>query len=229
MIKVFYSFIPSSWLECNPDLQSQPLIMKCPCTREELLKHFPSRTSMANTCKMNVALAFPCAVVALHMSSMMDPPHLVSLQLVLHFHQGPFRPLSKYTFCLTSVYWPQQFSVIIIWNFDGDLKKAWCCLMCKSKSTGSKWRGFRWTCSKDAVSLQCCPPPSEFKALLEYLQLELIQLVPAWDKKMIIFSCWRKHRYLNLSHSQSSFTIPFVYVMCTRVLLLDLCFKWFQC
>ncbi len=32
------------------------------------------RTSMANTCKMNVAVAFPCGVLGLHMCSMMDPP-----------------------------------------------------------------------------------------------------------------------------------------------------------
>jgi hypothetical protein len=60
-----------------------------------------------------------------------------------------------------------NFLLLIIWNFDCEFEKAWCCLMCKSKSTGgSKWRGCGWTCSKDAVNLYCWPPSCEFKASL---------------------------------------------------------------
>jgi hypothetical protein len=43
---------------------------------------------------------------------------------VLQFHQGPFGPLSKYSFCLTTVFDLDGCLLMIIWNFDGDFEKA---------------------------------------------------------------------------------------------------------
>ncbi len=45
-----------------------------PMHKRRIAKALSLRTSMANTCKMNVAVAFTCAVLGLHMCSMIDPP-----------------------------------------------------------------------------------------------------------------------------------------------------------